>query len=293
MLECQMLLITRDYAPFISAPFSCAPRFRLDSWENSFKSPSVDSDTRHDLGRVPGKTGAQWFATTHWSVVLEAGKPGSPQFRAALEELCRTYWLALYSYLRRYGYNPDDAQDLTQGFFLRLLRTDSLVGVSPIKGRFRTFLLASMKHFLSDERDRARAQKRGGNQTMISIDGTQAEEFFLQLPSGELSPETAFDRRWALTVLDKAFHRLRLEYTNSGRANLFESLSNFLSNEATAGDYACLAPKLGIFEQAIGVAVHRLRHRYGECVRFEIGKTLTNPEDLNEEMHYLFSLLTG
>lgn len=253
----------------------------------------MDSDKRNHSGGVTGKTRAQWFATTRWSVVLEAGQPGSPRFQAALEELCRTYWLSLYSYLRSDGYNPDDAQDLTQGFFLRLLRTESLVGVSPIKGKFRTFLLASMKHFLSDERDRARAQKRGGNQTMISIDGTQAEEFFLQLPSGELSPELAFDRRWALTVLDKAFHRLRREYANSGRANLFVSLSDFLSNEATAGDYASLAPKLGMSTQAIAVAVHRLRQRYRECVRFEVGQTVTNPEDLDQEIHYLFSVLAG
>jgi RNA polymerase sigma-70 factor (ECF subfamily) len=150
-----------------------------------------------------------------------------------------------------------------------------------------------MKHFLSDERDRARAQKRGGNQTVISIDATQAEASFLQLPTGEMSPQTAFDRHWALTVLDEAFRRLRQEYTKSGRGSLFESLSSFLSNEATSGDYATLAPRLGMSEQAIGVAVHRLRHRYGECVRFEIGQTVTNPEDLNEEMHYLFSLLAG
>lgn len=253
----------------------------------------MDSDKRHDSGGAAPRTGAQWFATTHWSVVLEAGKPGSPQFRAALEDLCGTYWLSLYSYLRRDGYNPDDAQDLTQGFFLRLLRTDSLVGVSPIKGKFRTFLLASMKHFLADERDRARAQKRGGNPTVIRIDGTQAEEFFRQLPSGELSPETVFDRRWALTVLDEAFDRLRREYSNSGRANLFKSLSGFLSNEATSGDYASLAPKLGMSTQAIGVAVHRLRQRYRECVRFEVGQTVANPEGLDEEMHYLFSLLAG
>jgi RNA polymerase sigma-70 factor (ECF subfamily) len=245
----------------------------------------------HDAGGVTGKAGGQWFATTHWSVVLDAGKPGSTQFRAALEELCRTYWLSLYSYLRSDGYNPEDAQDLTQGFFLRLLRTDSLVAVSPVKGRFRTFLLASMKHFLSDERDRARAQKRGGNQAVISIDGTQAEGYFLQVPSGEMSPQTAFDRHWALTVLDEAFSRLREEYTRSGRARLFDALSVFLSTEATAGDYTALAPKLDMSAQAIGVAVHRLRHRFGECVRFQIGKTVTDPEDLNEEMQHLFSLL--
>jgi DNA-directed RNA polymerase specialized sigma24 family protein len=251
----------------------------------------VESDTRHDAGGVTGKAAGPWFATTHWSVVLDAGKPGSTQFRGALEELCRTYWLALYSYLRSDGYNPDDAKDLTQGFFLRLLRTDSLVGVSPVKGRFRTFLLASMKHFLSDERDRARAQKRGGNQTVISIDGIQAEASFLQLPSGEMSPQMAFDRHWALTVLDKAFCRLREEYTRSGRAKLFEALSVFLSTEATSGDYAALRAKLEMSGQAIGVAVHRLRHRYGECVRFEIGRTVTRPEELNEEMQHLFSLL--
>jgi DNA-directed RNA polymerase specialized sigma24 family protein len=254
---------------------------------------SVETDPRPELPGVPDRAGAPWFATTHWSVVLEAGKPGSPQFRAALEELCRTYRLSLYSYLRRDGNSPDDAQDLTQGFFLRLLRTDSLVGVSPVKGKFRTFLLASLQHFLSDERDRARAQKRGGNQTVISINGTEAEASFLQLPSGEMSPETVFDQHWALTVLDRAFCRLRQDYTKSGRANLFESLSAFLSNEAASGDYASLVGQLRMSEQAIGVAVHRLRHRYGQCVRFEIGQTVTDPEDLNEEMHYLFTLLTG
>jgi RNA polymerase sigma-70 factor (ECF subfamily) len=253
----------------------------------------VNSTVRRDIRRISAKTGPEWFATTNWSVVLEAGQSESPQFQAALEELCRTYWLSLYSYLRRDGCNPDDAQDLTQGFFLRLLRTNSLVGVSPIKGRFRTFLLASMKHFVSDERDRTRAQKRGGNQAVISIDGGQAEEFFLQLPSGDMSPETAFDQQWALTVLEEAFQRLRREYTRSGRENIFETLSPFLSNEATAGDYASLAPKLGMSEQAIGVAVHRLRQRYRECVRFKIVQTVTNPEDLDAEMHYLLSLLSG
>jgi RNA polymerase sigma-70 factor (ECF subfamily) len=224
-------------------------------------------------------------------VVLEAGKPGSPQFRAALEALCRTYWQSLYSYLRSDGYSPDDAQDLTQGFFLRLLRTDSLADVSPARGKFRTFLLASLRHYASDDRDRARAQKRGGDQEIITIDVTRAEASFLQLPSRELPPQAAFDRHWALTVLDEAFRRLRQEYTKSRRAHLFEALSRFLSSEATPGDYMALGSKLGISGQAIGVAVHRLRHRYGEYVRLEIGQTVTKPEELNEEMHYLFTLL--
>jgi RNA polymerase sigma-70 factor (ECF subfamily) len=253
----------------------------------------VNSTQRQESGSASAKTAPQWFATTNWGLVLEAGQSGSPQFQAALEELCRTYWLSLYSYLRRDGYAPDDAQDLTQGFFLRLLRTNSLLGVSPLKGRFRTFLLASLRHFVSDERDRARAQKRGGGQTVISINAAQAEAAFLQVPNGDLAPETAFDRHWALTVLEEAFQRLRREYTRSTRQEIFEALSPFLSNEVAPGDYEVLASALGMSERAIGVAVHRLRQRYRECVRFKIGQTVTNLDDLDEEMHYLFSLLSA
>jgi len=165
--------------------------------------------------------------------------------------------------------------------------------VSREKGKFRTFLLAALNHYLSDERDRARAEKRGGGQPLISLDETEAEQRYLQVPASNLTPEKIFDRRWALTVLEEALQRLRQEYVNSGRGELFESLSAFLSNEAGVGDYDALAPKLGMTAGAVGVAVHRLRQRYRECVRLELAQTVASPEDLNEEMNYLFAALSG
>jgi RNA polymerase sigma-70 factor (ECF subfamily) len=253
----------------------------------------VNSTIRPDLEGVASMKGAPGFATTNWDVVLEAGQSGSPQFHAALEELCRTYWLALYSYLRRDGYDPEDAEDVTQGFFLRLLRTNSLVRVSPLKGRFRSFLLASLKHYASDERDRSRAKKRGGTQTVISLEGREAEASYLQFPSAGKTPEQAFDQYWAMTVLEEAFQRLRYEYLRSGREHLFECLSPFLSKEGASDAYAGMARELRMSEAAIAVAVHRLRQRYRECLRFKVGETVTHPDELKEEMRYLFSLLAA
>jgi DNA-directed RNA polymerase specialized sigma24 family protein len=232
-----------------------------------------------------------WFTTTHWSVVLLAGDATSPQAAAALEKLCRTYWLPLYSYIRRQGHGPHDAQDLAQGFFVRLLRMNSFADVSREKGKFRTFLLAALKHFLSDERDRVRAEKRGGGQTVISLDETEAETRYLQVPSPDAAPRKVFDRRWALTVMEEALKRLRQEHTASGKQELFAYLSAFLSSEANPGDYDVLAPKLGMSAGSIGVAVHRLRQRYRECVRLELAQTVAGPADLDEEMNYLFSVL--
>ena len=234
-----------------------------------------------------------WFTTTHWSVVMLAGDANSPQAAAALEKLCRAYWLPLYSYIRRQGYGSHDAQDLTQGFFLRLLRMDSFADVSHEKGKFRTFLLAALNHYLSDERDRARAEKRGGGQTIISLDETEAETRYLQIPSADAAPEKVFDRRWALTVMEEALQRLRQEYTASGKQELFEPLSAFLSSEARPGDYDQLAPKVGMAAGTIAVAVRRLRQRYRECVRLELAQTVASPGDLDEEMNYLFAVLGG
>jgi len=233
------------------------------------------------------------FATTHWSVVLLAGEPGSAQAAEALEKLCRTYWLPLYSFIRRQGYGPHDAQDLTQGFLVRLLRTDSFVGLSREKGKFRTFLLAALNHFLSDQRDRARAEKRGGGQPVVSIDETEAEQRYLQAPSRDLAPERVFDRRWALTVLEEALARLRQEHQGPGKAALFAHLGPFLSNKGGKADHDALGPKLGMSANAVAVAVHRLRQRYRECIRLELAQTVASPEDLDEEMSYLFSVLSG
>ena len=236
---------------------------------------------------------AEWFATTHWSVVLQAGTSESTQGNRALEELCRAYWLPLYTFVRRQGYGPHDAQDLTQGFFVRLLRSNSFSVVAPEKGKFRTFLLASLKHFLSDARDYERAEKRGGGQRLVYIDEAEAEQCYLQMPVVDPEPEKTFDRRWALTVLEKAAERLTEEYVASGRAQIFEALKAFLSSEALPGQYEEMAPKLGMSPNAVGVAVHRLRQRYRECIRLELAQTVASPQDLDQEMEYLFSVLSG
>jgi len=243
---------------------------------------------------MPATTSApHWFTTTDWSQVTLAARPDSPAAAAALEKLCRTYWLALYSYLRRQGYAPHDSQDVTPGFFLRLLRMNSLNDVGQNKGKFRTFLLAALNHFLSDERDRARAEKRGGGQIPVSLDETEAEQRYLQVPARELSPERVYDRRWALTVMEEALKRLRRESAANGKAELFARLSGFLSKEAMPGDYEEVARSLGMSPGAMAVAVHRLRQRYRECVRLELAQTVAGPADLEEEMQYLFAALTA
>ena len=235
----------------------------------------------------------QWFRTTHWSLISLAGHAESPQATAALEKLCQTYWLPLYSYIRRQGYGPHDAQDLAQGFFARLLRMNSLASVGPQKGKFRTFLLAALNHFLSDERDHARAEKRGGGKILISLDAASAEQRYLEVPAPDLTPEKLYDRRWALTVMEQALGRLRKEYGTAGNSTLFEQLSGFLSKEAGHGEYDSAAQKLGMSPGAMAVAVHRLRQRYRECVRFELSQTVTSHEDLELEMKHLFQTLTG
>src|SRR5262245_35057109 len=195
----------------------------------------MDSSQHSNLRERASTTVPHWFTTTHWSVVMLAGDAASPQATAALETLCQTYWLPLYSYIRRQGYGPHDAQDLAQGFFARLLRMNSLASVGSQKGKFRTFLLAALNHFLSDERDHARAEKRGGGKNLISLDESRAEERYLEVPAPDLTPEKLYDRRWALTVMEQALGRLRKEYGATGKAAVFEQLSGFLSREAGQG----------------------------------------------------------
>jgi len=222
---------------------------------------------------------------------MVAGDANSPRATAALEKLCQTYWLPLYSYIRRQGYGPHDAQDLAQGFFARLLRMNSLSSVGPAKGKFRTFLLAALNHFLSDARDHARAEKRGGGKRLISLDETRAEDRYVEVPAPDLTPEKLYDRHWALTVMEQALGRLRKEYITAGNTALFERLSGFLSREAGNGEYDGAAQKLGMSPGALAVAVHRLRQRYRECVRLELAQTVTSPEDLELEMKDLFESL--
>ncbi len=234
---------------------------------------------------------AQDFATTHWSVVLRAAKDGDSQ-AAALEELCSNYWRPIYAYIRRRGHPPEDAQDLTQGFFHRLLEKGWLTDIDPDRARFRSFVLTMVSRFLANEFHRETSQKRGGGRFHFSIQDADLENQ-LAADASTSSPEQDFDRRWALTVLDRAIARLRQESSPAHRAIHFERLSPFLSREADAGDYAALAAELGLTAGGVAVSVHRLRHRYRDLVREEIAETLSHPSDVDEEMRHLFAALRG
>jgi RNA polymerase sigma-70 factor (ECF subfamily) len=235
------------------------------------------------------------FATTHWSVVLTAGAGQSDADAAgrALEHLCRTYWPPLYAYIRRRGFGPDDAQDLTQEFFARLLERKDLTWVSPDKGRFRSFLLASLNHFLCNEWDRSRAIKRGAQVAFISIDEDSPQHRSLIESIADLPAERAFEKRWATALLDAAFERLRQESTQAGKADLFDQLKPFLAGEPDPGEYGTVATRLGWTHGSVAVAVHRLRQRYADLVREEIAQTVAQPEAVEAEMRELFAALRG
>ena len=231
-----------------------------------------------------------WFATTHWSVVLSAQDPHCPRWREALECLCRTYWYPLYSYARRAGHSPPDAEDLTQGFFARLLEKDYLKAAARDKGRFRTFLLVALKGYLANEWDRQHAQKRGGFAPVVPIDQALAESRFASEPAHNLSPDLLFDRQWAVTLLERTMTQLQHEYVASGRAQLFEYLRSCLAKDESALPYAEIAGRLKLTEAAVKMAVHRLRLRYREILQHEIAQTVSAPEEIEEEIRHLFSV---
>jgi RNA polymerase sigma factor (sigma-70 family) len=226
------------------------------------------------------------FATTHWTVVLAAGRRSSPQAERALEELCRDYWLPLYAYVRRRGHSKPDAEDLTQAFFARLLEPHFLEKLDRQKGKFRAFLLASLKHFLANEWDKSQRQKRGGGAAHFSLDWESAE--FQIAATNALSPDQAFDREWALALLAKVIERLQAEAAADGRAPQFAELKMFLTAGKDELSYASAAKNLNLDETAVRVAVHRLRKRYRQWLRDEIAQTLADPADLDEEMRALF-----
>ena len=233
------------------------------------------------------------FVTTHWSVVLSARQKDSPQSAAALETLCRTYWYPLYAYVRRQGHSPPDAQDLTQEFFARLLQKDYLKAAAREKGRFRTFLIVALKRFLANEWDRARAQKRGGGQPLLSLDTDLAEQRYRIEPTEVASAEKIYERRWALTLLDHTMKRLRDESAAAGKAGEFGRLKACLTAERGEISYAELAAALGMTEGAARVAVHRLRKRFREVFREEIAHTVSSAEEIEEEVRYLMGVLAG
>jgi len=225
-------------------------------------------------------------------VVLAAGQQDTRESAFALEQLCRTYWLPIYGYIRRWGYAPEDAQDLTQEFFARLLRKNSIGAADREKGRFRSFLLGSLKHLLADAKAKDQAVKRGGGRTLLCWEALGPEERFKAEPADRLSPDRIFDRRWAMTVLEQATRRLRAEYDGPGRRQLFEELKAYVSGGALSASYAQTAARLALSESAAKSAIFRLRRRYHELVREEVAQTVTNPNDLEEEIHYLMSLFS-
>jgi RNA polymerase sigma-70 factor (ECF subfamily) len=222
---------------------------------------------------------------------LSARRPDSPQSAAALETLCRTYWYPLYAFVRRQGHSPPDAQDLTQEFFARLLEKDYLKAAAREKGRFRTFLVVALKRFLANEWDRVRAQKRGGGQPCLSLDTELAEQRYRVEPIEGATADRVFERRWALTLLDRTMARLREEFAATGKAAEFDRLKACLTAER--GEIACaeIAAGLAVSEGAARVAVHRLRKRFREVFREEIAHTVSRPQDIEEEVRYLISVL--
>ncbi len=232
------------------------------------------------------------FTTTHWSVVLAATREPSPRAAEALAELCRTYWYPLYAYVRRKGYEVADAQDLTQGFFARVLEKNYMGAVDRRKGKFRSFLLGSLEHFLAKEWTRAHRLKRGGGQTIIPLDGSDTEQRYRSEPADNWTAERIYERRWALTVLEQAMSALEQEYSASGKQRLFEEIRPFISGEDEDISYSDLSARLEMNEGAVRTAVYRLRQRYGEAVRTEIARLVQRPEEIEEELRHLFAALS-
>jgi RNA polymerase sigma-70 factor (ECF subfamily) len=229
------------------------------------------------------------FATTHWTVVVNAGHAPSAEAGRAMAALCETYWYPVYAFVRRQGNDADAALDLTQGFFARLLEKRDLAGVDRAKGRFRSWLVAAVKHYLANERDRSRADKRGGGRRPISIDASDAESRYNLEPSHDLTPERIFERRWALTLLDQVLSALRAEMVEERKEALFDALKAFIGGRPDDGRYRDIADELGMGEGAVRMASHRLRRRYGELLRQHIAQTIETPEQIEEEIAFLFS----
>ena len=243
----------------------------------------ADGQTMHTM---PGPT---HFPTTRWTLVVAAGNPNRKEARSALVYLCENYWYPLYAYLRRRGHPADQAQDLTQEFFIRVLEGRYLDRADPQKGRFRSFLLTSLKFFVADEEDRRRAVKRGGR--TVSIEFSSGEERYQRELAHDETPERIFERRWALSVLDRVVERLRSEFVFHGRPEHFERLKVFLLGQSDA-PYATLAREMNTSEGALKVAIHRLRKRYRELFRQEIADTVADPTEVEAELRYLAAVLT-
>lgn len=231
------------------------------------------------------------FTTTRWSVVLAARGSDRPAAREALATLCGQYWHPLYAFIRRSGSSPEEAEDLTQAFLVHLLEKEAIRHVDPAKGKFRSYLLASLKNFLSDERSRDTAAKRGGGVAPIRLDAEDAEGRYRLEPAHDLTPERIFERQWALTVIEKAVIRLRERYARSGKQQHFDTLKIFLSGEKRPVPYAEIARQLGMTELAVKVSVHRLRERFRDSLREEIAQTVSDSDEIGPELQALYAAL--
>ena len=245
-----------------------------------------DAAERNDS---PGK--AQYFATTHWSVVLAAGNRAEPSAEAALERLCGTYWYPVYAHLRRKGQSPEDAQDLTQLLFARLLQADRLALADPARGRFRTFLLTALNHLLINEWTKTRREKRGGAIQFVPLQTNDPERLYAAEPVDDCTPETVYEQRWAAAVMGRAFERLTEEH-GGDRARLFEALKTFVWGEKAGTPQADIAAALGLNEGAVRVAIHRLRRSYREFLRAEIAQTVATPEEVDDELRHLIAIVS-
>ena len=243
----------------------------------------MNNETMHTLA------GSSQFPTTRWTLVVAAGDPRRKETRAALASLCENYWYPLYAYLRRRGYPADQAQDLTQAFFMRVLEGRYLDRADPEKGRFRSFILTSLKFFVADEADRHRAQKRGGG-AVLPLEFVSGEDRYQREPAHDETPERIFERRWALSVLERVVERLRNEFIQHGRPEHFDRLKVFLVGESDA-PYAALAREMNTSEGALKVAIHRLRKRYRELFRQEIADTVADPAEVEVELRFLATVL--
>jgi RNA polymerase sigma-70 factor (ECF subfamily) len=242
-----------------------------------------------DYGSPPAASGQ--FPTTHWTVVFQAGKGGSAEAQEALSSLCQTYWPPLYVFIRRQGYGPDEAQDLTQEFFYRFLQRDALTHVNPRAGKFRSFLLTCLKHFLANERERAGSQRRGGGHRVIPLEGGEAETRYSLEPADTATPEVLFDRQWAFTVLERTLAVLRQECGQPDKRVAFEELEGFLPGGRGSASRAELAAKHGISVNAVDVAIHRVRQRFGVRLRQQVAETVASEGEVDEEIRYLISIL--
>jgi RNA polymerase sigma factor (sigma-70 family) len=229
------------------------------------------------------------FSTTHWSLVLAAGEERNAQRQTALSQLCQTYWMPLYSYARRRVSDTHEAQDLTQAFFERLLEKNYVGDADPQRGRFRAFLITSFKHFLAKDRDFSQALKRGGGQSIISLDFESGDSHVAMQPSKGLTPDQIFERQWAITLLEHVVRRLEREQDRAGKASQFQLLKNSIISRSERTSNAAMAHELGMTESAARMAASRLRSRYRELLREEIAQTVARPEDIDDEIRHLFA----